>query len=790
MRIAPTFPVDTLRDSFSEAVVRGPVVLTSPTGSGKSTQIPRWCQQYGRVLVVEPRRVACVGLAAWVAELEGTSLGKLVGYAVRDDRKMDDKTQIVFATPGMVLRWMANEIPLPFEVVIIDEFHERSLETDLVLALVKARFAGIFVVMSAAMDAERAAAFLGADKLSADGRMYPVTCRYLAAGTLLPSIHRLAERVNTAVQTAKAATTGDILVFLPGKGEIARIESTLSGESSFEILKIHGSLHLNEQSRIFEAGNKRRIILATNVAETSITVPNIGVVIDSGLVKRTKYIKGRGYLTLLPIAMGSAVQRAGRAGRIREGVCYRLWSEAAELMPFTEPEIYRESLTDFVLAALACGADVRTLPFLDPPKPYAVDAALEDLAAVGAVDGMGAITERGRILFGFPLSPALGSLLVEAEKEGCLEDAVDLVSALAPGRPLFAGPRPEDPADDLRLFGCDAAAAISAVRFGKSRRHGLNSQALEEARAVRRRLSLAFSISKTSTDDNKVDRKRLARAALQSDKAGIYIVRRRKGKIFLADGCTEIQLSKDSAVEGEKCDAVFVFQSMAVSKGYGKDQIFATCAMPISFRQMAEVEVGEEIVTNAFLDNRIAKAEISLRFAGTVIATREEIPHGEAARQAIARLILERRIFPTLCPRVRELLRSIETARAVRFTAQEDLDLGPWGDNDIPTIEDWVLTRLEEVGLASGTDLALLTEADLTPPALPEETTQFLAERFPQTLRLGNTDFELEYNFQAREVTLVQVRGPANQRPSPAMLPAFRGFRVKLRQHSKVVPLR
>jgi ATP-dependent helicase HrpB len=791
MSCGEQFPVDTLKAAFLDAIDRSRVVLTSPTGSGKSTQVPRWCTAFGRVLVVEPRRVACLGLAAWVASLEQTPVGKVAGYAVRDDRRMNRETSIVFATPGTVLQWAADGKNLPFDTVVIDEFHERSLETDLVLALVKARFPGRTAVMSATVDADRVASYLDAAVLRAEGRLHPVTCRYIEDGALLPSAEMLDRRVLRAVDAAEK-DPGDILVFLPGKGEINWIRNRLaSSKHDVEVLEIHGGLCLADQARIFEPGRKRRIILATNAAETSITVPDIGTVIDSGLVKRTKYIKGRGFLTLCPVAEDSARQRAGRAGRVQKGMCYRLWSQRADLPRFTPPEIYRESLSEFVLSALACGARPEDLSFLDAPKPYALEAARAELSAVGAVDKAGNITARGRRLFGFPLPPALGSLLVEAEKQGCTADAADLVAALAPGRPIFIGPPPEDPEDNLRADGCDAAAMIRAVRFGKPRRHGLNPAALDEARAVRRRLGDVFSIPGDLPPDKTIDRPGLARAALRSDPTGAHAVRRRKGGIFLADGRSECLLSKDSAVDATKCEAVFVFQSSAVSKGYAKDRIYATCAMPLSFRRLAEAGIGKETVTDTFVEDKIAKAEISRIFAGCVLEVQKEIPKKEAAVQTLADLFLKKRIFPNAAADAEKTLRAAARARAIsRLANAEPLDLGEWADKEALDVKDWVFERLEALGVESGEDLVFLTEQDLRVPGLPEPTADFLAEKFPETIRAGNAAYRAQYDFKAREVTLVLQEGPVDRTLSRNLLPSFSGFSVKLRHHSKIIVLK
>ena len=277
MTTLPELPIQKIEAAFTRALQKGPVVITSPTGSGKSTQVPRWGARLGRVLVVEPRRVACRGLAAFVATLEGTPLGKGVGYAVRDDRCHGRDTRIVFATPGVVLLWLAGGQPLPFDVVVIDEFHERSLDVDLLLALLTEQVLEKLVVMSATMNAERLADHLGGTLIAAEGRQFPVEETYLPSPSLLPEARGLEDRVARALERVRG-TGGHVLVFLPGKGEIAKTASRLAGERELEVLQIHGGLTLKEQSRVFDDSPGRRIILSTNVAETSITIDRKSVV--------------------------------------------------------------------------------------------------------------------------------------------------------------------------------------------------------------------------------------------------------------------------------------------------------------------------------------------------------------------------------------------------------------------------------------------------------------------------------------------------------------------------------
>lgn len=784
------FPILGIKQSFMESQRRGPLVVTAPTGSGKSTQIPRWCGKTGKVLIVEPRRVACRSLASWVAALEECPLGSSVGYSVRDDSCLSQDTRILFATPGVVIRWLSQKTPLDFQTVVLDEFHERGWETDLLLALLTRSFSGNLVVMSATLQAKRIAQHLGGTHLEASGRLFPVTRMYIPERTLLPDARGLESRILKAVGMAEERE-GDILVFLPGKAEIAKTAELLRKHGQWDVREVHGGLTLKEQSRVFETDpHKRRIILATNVAETSITIPGIGVVIDSGLVRRTRYINGRGFLALVPVALDSADQRAGRAGRLRPGTCYRLWDEKALLDQVTPPEIHRESLTSLVMAAAACGSRASTLPFLDPPKDYALQAAEEELEQLGALDSTGKMTTRGRQIFGLPLDAPLANLLIEASRAHCLEEAIDLASVLAVGRPLFlSSKRPVAEEDDLRLPGCDVTAYINAIRQGDPERHRLSKFVLNEANTIRLRLRKAFELGPFAEKTGRLDLKPLAQAALRADPRSAYVARHRKGRVFFGNGGTEISIARESAIIENQVEAIAVLGSMAVEKGYKKQNIYATCAMPITTLDIASAGLGTTRVRHATREGSRVVATLETTYASKIIASREEVPEGKLAVFAFANLFLERQLFPTSLDTTRRRLEAAALFLQLRRAGHSlgDRDGGAWeGASDVPDLNTWAKNRFVDLGVSSGDDLPLISPEDLLAPGLPETTAGELDREFPREIKLGDADYTVSYNLEKSEVTLLQVRGNRKNPPPAALLPTFSGFRIRVQRHSRI----
>ncbi|MFW6051789.1 MAG: helicase-related protein [Myxococcota bacterium] len=766
-------PVDAHREELCAHLDAGPVVLTSPTGSGKSTRVPTWCP--GRVLVVEPRRVACRSLASWVASSTGTPLGEVVGYHVRDERRAGAGTRILFATPGIVLRAF-DALASELDTLVLDEFHERRLDVDLLLALAVARKPGRLVVMSATLDGDRVARHVGGRHLAIGGRAHPVEIRYRPDGVLLPTARDLERRVRGAVESLEDGE-GDVLVFLPGKGEIARVAEALADRPE-EVIPLHGDLTLAQQSRAFEPTGRRRIVLATNVAETSVTVPGVRVVIDAGLVRRTRYVRGRGFLTLAPVALDSADQRAGRAGRTAPGTCIRLWDPAAKLEASTPPEVFRESLAPLVLAAAALGDRAEDLPFLDPPKPHALDAATEELRALGALDDDGGLTETGRELFGLPLDAHLGRLLVEARRRGALQDTIDLVAALAVDRPLFVG-RAASEDEDLREAGCDAVAAVRAVRVGDPRRHGLSRHALAEARAHARRLRHAFDLE-TPEADRPVDRDALLRTAVGADPRAVHVARERRGRVGFSNGGTEIDLARESAAwrrEGG-VPAIVVLGSRAVDGGRRGPVVVATCAMPVALGRLAELGIGRERVAGVRLEGGRAIARIERVHAKRVIAEREDEPVGALAREAVRDLFLRGALFPDALERTRERLEARALlSRLASSNLAAGVDLSPYAAPP-PDLEAWVEGRIAELGVERGEDVALLSPGDLTAPDLPPEIRSVLDREFPRTLHAGDAVYRVDYDLGRRQVVLSMVQGKRDKPPPPSFLPPFRGFRV------------
>lgn len=769
-------PIDVLRENFRAHAGDGPVVITSPTGSGKSTHVPRWCE--GRVLVVEPRRLACRALAARVAELESSSVGGSVGYSVRDEHRADEHTRVLFVTPGVALRMFSEWSR--FDHVVLDEFHERALDTDLLLALFLKR-AGRgtkLTVMSATLEGDRVAAHLGGRHLRAEARTFPITTHYLGdERAQLPTPERLEDRVRRALDACRG-DPGDVLVFLPGKAEIHDCARALRPRGDVDLVTLHGELSLDEQRRAFAPSARRKVVLATNVAETSVTIPGIGVVIDAGLVRQTRYRAGRAALTLVPVAQDSADQRAGRAGRTGPGVCYRLWSPAAKLSPVTAPEVFRESLVPLVLAAAACGETPERLPWLDAPKEHALTAAREELRALDALDAQGALTPRGRELFGLPLDAHLARLLVEARSTGALEDVIDLVAALATGRPLFARGGAQDGTDDLRDSGCDATACIRAVRRGDPEADGLQRHALDEARRTSARLRRAHGLPERAHPDDPVDRERLARTALAADPRCVHVARRRGAETAFSNGGTELTLARESAVNRARdVEAIAVLDVRAV--GDARDAtVIVTCATPLPVKWLLDAGLGRDRLAAVTVERAKVVAKIERVYARKVLGEREEPPTGEVAREAVCTLFLRGSIFRESLALTKERLAA--TALAARLIASGRMPHVAWSAPPLAETEldAWVRARVAALGVEHGDDLALLSPADFVATDLPEDVRAVLDKEFPRVVKVGDATYEADYDLARQMVTLRMVRGSRRDPPPLGYLPRFPGLRI------------
>jgi ATP-dependent helicase HrpB len=757
------------------------VVLSSPTGSGKSTEVPRWCE--GRVLVVEPRRIACRSLAARVAQLDNTRLGDGVGYLVRDEHRASAATRIVYVTPGMLLR---NRALLDTaRTVILDEFHERSLDSDLLLALLMLHRDAALVVMSATLEGERVAQHVGGVHLAAEGRAFPVEVRYLPGRTSLPDAAELPQRVAQAVSAADS-DPGDVLVFLPGKAEIEACGHALRG--AFTVVPLHGGLSLDEQRRAFDATPKRKVVLATNVAETSLTIPGIGVVIDAGLVRQTRYQAGRGFLALTPVAEDSATQRTGRAGRTAPGVCYRLWSPGAKLASNTLPEILRESLVPLVLTAAAWGQRVEDLPLLDLPKPYALEAARADLTVWGALAADGALSESGRGLFALPIEPQHARLLLAARAGGCLDDMIDLVSVLSVGRPLFLpGNSDLSVYEDLRLAGCDASAAILALRASEPSDHGASAFVVREARAARLRLRRAEGLPELPIAPGPVDREGLVGAAIAADPRLVHVARARGKDLYFSNGGTEIQLARESAVHNLRdVQAIVVLDSRAFGAGR-EAHVLVTCALAVPLSLLARAGLGQDKLASVQLEKRRVVARIERVLANRVIAEREETPEGELARAAIVELLMRGSLFRDAVATTRSRLTRLALAA---WLAKRGHPAGVESTETALSLDAWLRSRVDSLGVESGDDLALLSASDFLVAELPFESLRTIEADYPLTVSLGDASYRAEYELADNQVTLHVVKGNRAEPPPLSYLPKFPGLRILVESRRGISVLR
>ncbi|GAA5946514.1 hypothetical protein JCM10213_002062 [Rhodosporidiobolus nylandii] len=431
------------------------VIVLGETGSGKTTQIPQFLLRsttpcaYPRIVCTQPRRVAAISLAQRVAAEAGTYVGGTVGYTVRFDDRTSQNTRLKYATDGALLAELLGDKDLDaYDCVVLDEAHERSLRTDMLMGFLKdiqKRRKEKIVVMSATIDAERFSEFFdNAPVLFVKGRQHKVTLKYTAS----PQADYLDAALKTVYQIHTKYPPGAVLVFLPGQEEIESLQASIKSYApdlpkSFPnadelvVTPLYAKLPAAEQAKAFEPAKPktRKIILSTNVAETSVTIPGVRYVVDCGLAKEKRYHAGTGIDSLMTesISQSSAKQRAGRAGREADGYCFRLYTERAfyDLAKRTEPEIKRVSLTYALLHLLAAGQeDVMSFQYMDRPEKDAIVFALLTLRGLDALDSKGRITPLGQQMALLPLEPVYSRVLLSSFSEGCPREVLDLVSLL------------------------------------------------------------------------------------------------------------------------------------------------------------------------------------------------------------------------------------------------------------------------------------------------------------------------------------------------------------------------
>ena len=489
MRADSPLPIDPLLPEIVSHLKRGRrLVLRAPPGAGKTTRVPAALLDAelagaGQILVLEPRRIAARAAAEYVAAERGGRAGGEIGYRVRFEQRGGPQTRLWFLTEGVLGRQLARD---PFlersAVVVLDEFHERHLQGDVALAVVRELQETVrpdlaLLVMSATLETEHVAAYLGGcPVLTSEGRTFPVRVEYDERADDRP----LDGRVLAAVRRLLAEDDGDVLVFLPGAAEIRRAAEALdplAREQGLAVLPLHGDLPLDAQQRVLRPGPRRKIVLATNVAETALTIEGVTGVVDSGLARVARFDPRHGInaLRVAAISRASAEQRAGRAGRTAPGRCLRLWTAASHAARLERevPEIRRLELSAVLLELRAWGLrEVTRFGWLDAPSPGAVRRAERLLGLLGAVDEeSGELTDVGRRMLAVSAPPRLARLLIEAETRGCGGEGA-LLAALASERDICLEERAFGPTAESRWPAGPSDLLERARLFGEAARAG------------------------------------------------------------------------------------------------------------------------------------------------------------------------------------------------------------------------------------------------------------------------------------------------------------------------------
>lgn len=532
------------------------LILQAPPGAGKTTAVPLalldepWLENK-QIIMLEPRRIAARSSASRMAQLLGEKVGMRVGYQIRAEKQLSDTTKILVVTEGILTRMIQNDPSLEnIALIIFDEFHERHLHSDLSLAFALQSQEVLredlkILVMSATLDTQSLQSLLNNPPLlTSEGRSFPVVIEHLPPNAPSLEPKKMIPEIMKTLQYVLQNDEGSILVFLPGTREIRELETALKmhcKESEIDIAPLYGELSKTDQTKAIEPTKKRKIVLATNIAETSLTIEGIAIVVDSGLEKVLTFDPRSGMQRLITrrISRASADQRSGRAGRLSTGKCYRLWSESAHhsLPPHKEPEIRMCDLTPLSLELSAWGDS--ELSWIDPPPSKALDHGISLLRALGAVDGRGHITPHGKEIMGLGIHPRLAHMILKARSFGYQSEGV-LLAALLSERDIFT--RSDDRTSDMRERFWRLSERLTSPLV-------IRSEAEENVLKAARELSGRLGSSLKVSDDFPDSMIGLFLAFAYPDRIGR--LRSAKGDKYLLSNGKEAILSREDTLSGE-----------------------------------------------------------------------------------------------------------------------------------------------------------------------------------------------------------------------------------------------
>ncbi|MEZ9478907.1 helicase-related protein [Vibrio splendidus] len=788
-------PIDAYQNVFHEQIVDSHLVVEAETGSGKSTRLPIWASQHGRVLVVEPRRIACTSLAKYLAQQSGEKLGSKVGYAIKLESEYNEQTNVVFVTPGIALRWLSEGGLAGFDVIVVDEFHERRWDIDLLVAILKQKASHRLVITSATIEGERLAQYLDADRISCEGRTYQVDIEHRAnESRALPDIRHLEQRIAEEVNHQLIASHGDMLVFLPGKKEIVQCEQALAKNPDIQVVKLHASVSEKERDLALsgrnintEGNSLRKVILATNVAETSLTIPDIGVVIDSGLERRTVQRNGRTTLMLKSISRASAKQRAGRAGRVMDGICVRLYGEHAALELVTPPELQREELTEPMLAAACCGAPFESLSFLDPIPEKSLNSATQTLLTMEAINANHQVTEHGKKLYPLPIDALYADIVTRIKTKALKEAMVDLTAALSVPARLYQLPNNAEHLEALaqqEKEGCDLSLLIQIVR-GRDYPHlEIDQQALNEAQGLAKQMREVFELPQLEVAS------RFLRIELLKTIVNLHpelvFVRRLKRKEAFANGVLEVVLGRQNRFP-DNAQAMLVLDTHSLpGRGVKQTLTLATVTAPIPLELIIEAELGEWDQSETRVNDDGVFTEMALVYAGRTITTKLVAAEGQLSLKPIVDLVLKGVQLPGFAKvRTQEIK---HWQLYVKLGLDEQTQYTPEIENI--NFELWLIEQLEVLGVTDVSELEMFDHADIPFDGIPSWLYSEFSEKYPFALSLADLQLDVEY-LPARKLIYVHYQsGSRKLSPKRWELPTWSGWRIQYKKASRIIDIK